>query len=78
MSREERATEMLMLGMRLSRGVNDADFEAEVGVSLVDWLAGPGLDRLLQGGLLSWQEGNLAASAAGLQVLNAVLAKLLP
>jgi coproporphyrinogen III oxidase-like Fe-S oxidoreductase len=69
---------MLMLGMRLSRGVNDADFEAEVGVSLVDWLAGPGLDRLLQGGLLSWQEGNLAASAAGLQVLNAVLAKLLP
>ncbi len=78
LSREERATEMLMLGMRLSRGVNDADFEAEVGVSLVDWLAGPGLDRLLQGGLLSWQEGNLAASAAGLQVLNAVLAKLLP
>ena len=78
MSREERATEMLMLGMRLSRGVNDADFEAEVGVSLVDWLAGPGLDRLLQGGLLSWQEGNLAASAAGLQVLNAVLAELLP
>ncbi len=78
LSREERATEMLMLGMRLRQGVNGADFRTEVGVSLVDWLAGPGLDKLLQGGLLSWQGENLAASDAGLQVLNAVLAELLP
>lgn len=82
LSREERATEMLMLGMRLRQGVNGADFRDEVGVSLVDWLAGPGLDGLLQGGLLSWHGANLgenlAASDAGLQVLNAVLAELLP
>ena len=78
LSREERATEMLMMGMRLTQGVNGGDFKAEVGMPLVDWLAGEGLDRLLAGGLLSWQGENLAASDAGLQVLNAVLAELLP
>ena len=78
LSREERATEMLMMGMRLTQGVNGGDFKAEVGMPLVDWLAGEGVDRLLAGGLLSWQGENLAASDAGLQVLNAVLAELLP
>ena len=78
LSTGERATEMLMMGMRLSRGVNEADFLAEVGVPLADWLAGPALERLLAGGLLTWHEGHLAASSRGLQVLNAVLAELLP
>jgi oxygen-independent coproporphyrinogen-3 oxidase len=78
LSSEERATEMLMMGMRLTQGVNGLDFLTEVGVPLADWLAGPGLNRLVDGGLLTWRGDHLAASADGLQVLNAVLAELLP
>ncbi len=78
LSTEDRATEMLMMGMRLTQGVDGAAFLAEVGVPLADWLAGPGLERLLAGGLLLWRGDHLAASADGLQVLNAVLAELLP
>ena len=75
---EERATEMLMMGMRLTQGVNGADFLGETGTSLRQWLAGPGLEGLLAGGLLQWRGEDLMASKDGLQVLNAVLAELLP
>ncbi len=78
LSVEERGTEMLMMGMRLTQGVNGLDFLAEVGVPLADWLAGPGLERLLERGLLTWRGDYLAASDGGRQVLNAVLAELLP
>jgi oxygen-independent coproporphyrinogen-3 oxidase len=78
LSVEERATEMLMMGLRLTQGVDGAAFLAETGVPLADWLAGPGLERLLDGGLLLWRGEHLAASADGLRVLNAVLAELLP
>ena len=78
LSVEERATEMLMMGLRLTQGVNGADFLAEVGVPLAAWLDGPGLEALLRQELLSWHGDDLAASRAGLQVLNAVLAELLP
>ncbi|MDA1099533.1 MAG: radical SAM family heme chaperone HemW [Proteobacteria bacterium] len=78
LSVQERATEMLMMGMRLTQGVNGLEFMAEVGVPLADWLAGPGLERLLDAGLLTWREDHLAASEGGRQVLNALLAELLP
>ncbi|MDP6691335.1 MAG: radical SAM family heme chaperone HemW [Alphaproteobacteria bacterium] len=78
LSVEERATEMLMMGLRLTRGVNGADFLTEVGVPLAEWLDGSSLDQLLRQNLLSWRREDLAASREGLQVLNAVLAELLP
>ena len=78
LSREERATEMLMMGLRLRMGVSATDFLAETGVPLADWLAGPGLERLVTGGLLKWQGDDLATSDDGARVLNAVLAELLP
>ncbi|MBT6428520.1 MAG: coproporphyrinogen III oxidase, partial [Rhodospirillaceae bacterium] len=78
LSTEERATEMLMMGLRLTRGIDSAAFLAEAGVPLADWLAGPGLERLLDAGLLLWRSEHLAASDDGRQLLNAVLAELLP
>ncbi len=78
LSVEERATEMLMMGLRLTEGVDGTAFLAEVGEPLADWLAGPGLERLLDGDLLTWRGNNLAASPDGRSVLNAVLAELLP
>ena len=78
LSADERAAEMVMMGLRLAEGVNGAAFEEEVGAPLADWLAGPGLDRLLDGGLLFWRDTYLTASRDGRLLLNAVLAELLP
>ena len=78
LSADERATEMVMMGLRLTEGVNGAAFKEEVGTPLADWLAGPGLERLLDGGLLLWRDTYLTASRDGRLLLNAVLAELLP
>ena len=78
LSADERAAEMVMMGLRLAEGVNGAAFEEEVGAPLADWLAGPGLERLLDGGLLLWRDTYLTASCDGRLLLNAVLAELLP
>ena len=78
LSADERAAEMVMMGLRLAEGVNGAAFEEEVGAPLADWLAGPGLERLLDGGLLLWRDTYLTASRDGRLLLNAVLAELLP
>ena len=78
LSADERAAEMVMMGLRLAEGVNGAAFEEEVGAPLADWLVGPGLERLLDGGLLLWRDTYLTASRDGRLLLNAVLAELLP
>ena len=78
LSADERAAEMVMMGLRLAEGVNGAAFEEEVGAPLADWLAGPGLERLLDGGLLLWRDTYLTTSRDGRLLLNAVLAELLP
>ena len=78
LSADERAAEMVMMGLRLAEGVNGAAFKEEVGMPLGDWLAGPGLERLLDGGLLLWRDTYLTTSRDGRLLLNAVLAELLP
>tara|TARA_B100000586_G_scaffold260210_1_gene226298 strand:+ start:1067 stop:2209 length:1143 start_codon:yes stop_codon:yes gene_type:complete len=78
LSANERAAEMVMMGLRLAEGVNGAAFKEEVGAPLADWLAGPNLEQLLDGGLLLWRDSYLTASRDGRLVLNAVLAELLP
>jgi len=78
LSPDERATEMLMMGLRLTEGVNGPAFLAETGVPLEQWLAGPALERFVDYRLLVWREGYLAASPEGRQVLNTLLADLLP
>ena len=78
LSADERAAEMVMMGLRLAEGVNGTAFKEEVGAPLADWLAGPGLERLLDGGLLLWRDTYLTASRDGRLLLNAVLAELLP
>ena len=78
LSANERAAEMVMMGLRLAEGVNGAAFKKEVGAPLADWLAGPNLEQLLDGGLLLWRDSYLTASRDGRLVLNAVLAELLP
>ncbi|MDP6345220.1 MAG: radical SAM family heme chaperone HemW [Alphaproteobacteria bacterium] len=74
---DDRAAEMLMLGLRLRRGLSTAAFAAEVGRPLEQWLDSDRLRRLSDGGLIEIGEGSLRATAAGRQVLDGVLAELL-
>ncbi len=78
LSVSERATEMVMMGLRLTEGVNSAAFLAETGLALEQWLAGPALERFVDYALLQWRDGHLTASPEGRQVLNTLMADLLP
>jgi putative oxygen-independent coproporphyrinogen III oxidase len=67
--------EMLMMGLRLVEGVDRARLEGIAGEA-VETRFGATLSRLVEGGFLSLEGGRLAATAAGRQRLNAVLAAL--
>src|SRR5204862_8167474 len=74
--RETSVEEMLMMGLRLTEGVSRSRLEEMAGRS-ADQLFGPALARLVEGGFLSLDSERFAATAAGRQRLNAVLAALL-
>jgi len=68
--------EMLMMGLRLTRGVGRVRFEQVAGEAIETRFARQ-LPRLIEGGFLTMEGGGLAATPAGRQRLNAVLAALL-
>src|SRR5437763_7209533 len=74
--RDTAVEEMLMMGLRLAEGVSRSRLEEMAGRS-VDQLFGPALARLVEGGFLTLDDQRLAATAAGRQRLNAVLAALI-
>jgi oxygen-independent coproporphyrinogen-3 oxidase len=67
---------MLMMGLRLVEGIPRARLEALAEREVED-LLGSALPRLIEGGFLVLDEARLAATPAGRQRLNAVLAALL-
>jgi oxygen-independent coproporphyrinogen-3 oxidase len=73
--REAAVEEMLMMGLRLTEGVSRSRLEALAGREADD-LFGAALHRLVEGGFLTLDDHRLAATAAGRQRLNAVLAAL--
>ena len=68
--------EMLMMGLRLTEGVPRAQIERAAGQD-AEALFGRNLAPLVEGGFLTLDRDRLAATAAGRQRLNAVLAALL-
>jgi oxygen-independent coproporphyrinogen-3 oxidase len=74
--RDSAVEEMLMMGLRLAEGVARSRLEALAGGAVED-LLGPRLARLVEGGFLTLDDHRLAATAAGRQRLNAVLAALI-
>jgi oxygen-independent coproporphyrinogen-3 oxidase len=74
--RDAVVTEMLMMGLRLTEGVPRARLEAWTEEPLEARFA-KGLPRLVEGGFLALDGERLAATAAGRQRLDAVLAALL-
>jgi putative oxygen-independent coproporphyrinogen III oxidase len=75
-ARESAVEEMVMMGLRLVEGVSRCRLEA-LAERDVKTLFGPRLVRLIEGGFLTLDSDRLAATAAGRQRLNAVLATLL-
>lgn len=75
-ARETALGEMVMMGLRLVEGIPRARLEALAGRE-VEELFGAALSPLVQGGFVTLDRDRLAATAAGRQRLNAVLAALL-
>ena len=72
------AVEALMMGLRLVEGVDRGRFLSQTGRDVTAAVDPRGLERLVEAGFLALDEDRLAATAAGRQRLNAVLAMLLP
>jgi coproporphyrinogen III oxidase-like Fe-S oxidoreductase len=72
----ERTVEVLMMGLRLARGIARADFRRRTGQTFEQALNVDAMDRLAGLGLIALDDNGLRASAAGRQRLNAVLAEL--
>ena len=78
LSPQARAREMLLMGLRLARGVDPDRFAARTGIALADALEPDALADALAAGWLAWTvEGALAATAAGRLRLDSLLPRLL-
>ncbi len=73
----ERIEELVMMGLRLTEGLDTARFAAQTGRGLRQALDPDGLARMEQGGFVTWTGGTLSATPAGRLLLNRVTAALL-
>ena len=73
----ERLDEIVMMGLRLRRGLDRSRFMDRTGRTLEEALDEPALARLVAGGFVEIDGDGLRATAAGRIRLNAVLAALL-
>jgi oxygen-independent coproporphyrinogen-3 oxidase len=76
-SRPERLSELLMMGLRLKEGVLLARIEDESAQPFAQALDQARLQRLIDGGFVTLSDDRLAATQAGRQRLDAVLAALM-
>jgi oxygen-independent coproporphyrinogen-3 oxidase len=73
LSQEQQAAEMVMMGLRLSEGINFKRFENLSGSSFSE----EKLSFLKSIQLIEQKKGNIIATFSGRKVLNSVLAELL-
>jgi oxygen-independent coproporphyrinogen-3 oxidase len=74
-SRESAVEEMVMMGLRLTEGIPRSRLE-KLAECRTEALFGISLKRLIDGGFVTLDKKRLAATAAGRQRLNSVLAAL--
>jgi oxygen-independent coproporphyrinogen-3 oxidase len=72
----ERAEEALMMGLRLTEGIDAARFEAATGLPLREAVDRAALTGLEEQGFVAWSGGGLRLTAKGQPLLNAILGKL--
>jgi putative oxygen-independent coproporphyrinogen III oxidase len=73
---DERAREMLMMGLRLEEGIEPARFAERTGIVLLEAVEPATLEAALEERYLVWRDGHLAATAEGRLRLDALLTKL--
>ncbi|MGE0419562.1 MAG: radical SAM family heme chaperone HemW [Acetobacteraceae bacterium] len=73
---EERAQEMLLMGLRLTEGVDRMRFAERTGIALAAAVDADVMAQALDAGYLAWTGDRLAATAAGRLRLDALLAAL--
>jgi oxygen-independent coproporphyrinogen-3 oxidase len=73
----ERIEELVMTGLRLTKGIEQQTFQSAAGRSLAEALDAGRLEPLIDGGFLVLDDEGLRATAAGLVRLNAVIAALM-
>jgi putative oxygen-independent coproporphyrinogen III oxidase len=76
LSAGERQEELLLMGLRLTRGISRKRFRHAIGREIEEAIAPSSMAPLIDGGFLELDEEGLRAAPAGLQRLNAVLASL--
>jgi putative oxygen-independent coproporphyrinogen III oxidase len=72
----DRAREALLMGLRLSEGIDAAGFAARTGIALADALDAPTLEAAIEEGYVTWNGRRLAATQAGRLRLDALLPRL--
>jgi oxygen-independent coproporphyrinogen-3 oxidase len=72
----EQAREMLLMGLRLTEGIDPPRFAARTGTTLEDALEPSVLRQALDEDYLIWRDGRLVATPAGRLRLDALLAAL--
>ncbi len=73
---DERATEALVMGLRLAEGIDAARFAARTGVALADAVDMDAAQRLAGQGLLDVNDAGIRLTRAGWPLANAVLAQI--
>lgn len=76
LSMEERAREMLLMGLRLTEGIDPARFLSRTGLSLAAATDPTIMREAVEAGYLAWNEGHLRATPEGRLRLDALLAAL--
>jgi putative oxygen-independent coproporphyrinogen III oxidase len=69
----DRAREMLLMGLRLSEGIDASRFAARTGVALAEAVEADVLEQAIEEGYLTFADGRLAATAEGRLRLDALL-----
>ena len=73
---EERAREMLLMGLRLAEGIAAVRFEARTGMALIDAVEPDILARAIEAEYLVWDGERLVATREGRLRLDALLGAL--
>ena len=76
LEKNDRALELLLMGLRLRDGVDAAHFEQLIGKPLKDSVDPNGIKQLIEYGFIEWTDTHLRPTAEGRKCLDAVLEKL--
>lgn len=75
---QERIEELVMMGLRLTDGLDQTRFHHQTGKDLAEALDQSGLATMIEEGLICWRGNRLLATPKGRLLLNSVISALLP